>query len=117
MSGYREHHFDPNAYQQQGRPMRPFNWVQWTGVAIGCIGMVLTTLQVAGQLGWIPRWLDNSPVFTLLLLGVVLVNARREPSTLAGPEQRARNRRALLITTAVLAAIFGGVLIIQFLGA
>ena len=24
MTGYREHSFDPNAYEQPGRPMRPF---------------------------------------------------------------------------------------------
>ena len=26
MSGYREHSFDPNAYEQPGRPLKPYNW-------------------------------------------------------------------------------------------
>ena len=118
MSGYRQHSFDPNAYEQAGRPQRPFNWVQWTGVALGGIGLVLTTLQVAGQLGWIPRWVDGSPpLFILLLLGVVLVNSRREPAALAGSEQLEKNRKVLLITAAICAAVLGAALVIEYQGA
>jgi hypothetical protein len=118
MSGYRQHNYDPNAYEQPGKPMTPYNWVQWTGIAIGCIGLVLTVLQVAGQLGWIPQWLgDTPPVFVLLLLGVILVNSRREPPTEAGSEQLAKNRRLLLITFAVCAVILGAAALIEFQGA
>lgn len=118
MSGYRQSSFDPNAYEQQGGPLRPFNWVQWTGFAIGCLGLVLTALQVAGQLGWIPQWLDGSPpLFPLLLIGVVLVNSRREPGVQVGSEQLAKNRRILLIATVILAAILGAAAVIQFSGA
>ena len=118
MAGYREHSFDPNAYEQPGRPLKPYNWVQWTGIALGSVGLVLTTLQVAGQLGWMPQWLgDSPPVFVLLLLGVVLVNSRREPSTLVGSEQLAKNRRLLIIFTAVIVAVLGAATVIQFIGA
>ena len=114
MSGYRQHSFDPNAYEQPGRPLRPFNWVQWAGVAIGGVGLVLTTLQVAGQLGWIPQWLDDSPpLFVLLLLGVVLVNSRREPGNLVTEEQQARNKRLLIITAIICAAVLGAAAILQ----
>jgi hypothetical protein len=117
--GYRQHGFDPNAYKQPGPPQRPFNWVQWTGVAVGFVGLVLTTMQVAGQLGWIPQWVDDpSPAFFMLLvIGMTLVNSRREPSGLAGSEQLAKNRRLLLITVAICAAILGAALVIEFQGA
>ena len=117
--GYREHSYDPTVYEQPGAPLRPYNWVQWTGVAIGSAGAVLITLDVLGQLGWIPQWIDDpSPAFFMLLvIGMVLVNSRREPSTQAGPEQLAKNKRTLLITVAVCAAVLGAALVIQFSGA
>ena len=118
MSGYRQHDYDPNAYEQAGAPMRPFNWVQWTGIAIGAVGFVLTVVHLLGSLGWIRQWFDGSPpFFVLMLLGLVLVNSRREPGTLAGSEQLAKNRRVLLITVAVCAAILGAALVIDRLGA
>ena len=51
MSGYREHSFDPNAYEQPGRPLQPYNWVQWTGVAIGVLGLAIIALGLLGRLG------------------------------------------------------------------
>ena len=114
MSGYRQHGYDPNAYEVAGGPMRPFNWVQWTGVAIGVVGLVLTVLQVAGQLGWVRQWWDGSPpVFVLLLLGVVLVNSRREPATNVDSEQLRKNRKVLLITIIGCAIIFAAAAILQ----
>jgi drug/metabolite transporter (DMT)-like permease len=116
--GYREHSYDPNVYEQQGAPLRPFNWVQWTGVAIGVLGLILTTINVLGQLGWIHPWFNGSqPFFVLLLLGLVLVNSRRDPSTTVGSEQLARNRKVLALTVAILAAILGAAAVIQFSGA
>ena len=118
MSGYREHSFDPNAYEQPGKPLRPYNWVQWAGIAIGGLGVLLTAVHLASKAGWIPQWLDDSPpAFLLLLVGLVLVNSRREPSTLAGSEQLEKNRKLLLITVAICAAILGIALVIEFGGA
>ena len=119
MSSYRQSSYDPDAYEQPGRPLKPYNWVQWSGVALGIVGAVLITLDVLGRLGWIPQWIDDpSPgSFTLLILGTVLVNSRREPDTLITEEQRARNKRTLLITAAICAVILGGALVIEFAGA
>ena len=119
MTGYREHSFDPNAYEQPGPPLKPYNWVQWTGVAIATVGAALITLHLLGRTGLIPQWIDDpSPApFMLLVIGTLFVNSRRAPGTLVGSEQLAKNRRVLLITVAICAAILGTALVIEFSGA
>jgi hypothetical protein len=119
MSGYREHSFDPNAYEHPGPPLKPYNWVQWTGVAIGSVGGALITLYLLGRIGLVPRWIDDpSPApFMLLVIGMFLVNSRRAPPTQVSSEQLAKNRRVLLITVAVCAVILGAAALIEFLGA
>ena len=116
---YRQHSFDPDAYEQAGPPIRPFNWVQWTGVALGGFGLILSTLDIGGELGWIPQWIDDpSPwSFILLLAGAALINSRRGPSALVDQAQRERNRRLLLITAAICAAVLGVAAIIELQGA
>ena len=84
MAGYRDTAgYDPYVYDRPGRPMRPFNWVQWIGVGIGCVGAALVTLDVLGRLGWIPQLIGELPPSTVMLLviGVSLVSSRREPAT------------------------------------
>ena len=116
MSGYRQSSFDPEAYDQPGRPLRPFNWVQWTGVALEVVGLGLFLLYIAGMLGWIaPIVGDSSAGFIPLLVGVALVNSRREPSSLVTSEQLEKNKRMLVITIIVLVAIFGVVALINSL--
>ena len=119
MTGYREHSFDPNAFEQPGPPLKPYNWVQWAGVAIGTVGAILVTLDVLARIGWTPRWIgDASPApFILLIVGTVLVNSRREPGVEVGSEQLAKNRRTLIVTAAICAAVLGAALIIEFSGA
>ena len=119
MSGYRAHGFDPNDYELPGKPLKPYNWVQWTGVAIVSAGLVATALDVAGRLGWIPLWIDgpSSTTFVPLLIGVALINSRREPGTPVTGEQRARNRKTLIVTAAICAAVLGAVTVIEFSGA
>ena len=118
MTGYREHSFDPNAYEQPGPPLKPYNWVQWTGVAIGTVGAILVTLDVLARIGWAPRWIDPSPApFMLLIIGTLFVNSRRAPGTQVGSEQLAKNRRVLLITVAICAAIIGAAVVIELSGA
>ena len=115
MTGYREHSFDPNAFEQPGPPLKPYNWVQWTGVAIGCVGAALITLNLLGRTGLIPQWVDSSPApFMLLVVGMLLVNSRRAPGVQVGSEQLAKNRRTLLITVAICAVIIGAALVIEF---
>ena len=118
MSGYRQSSFDPNAYEQPGAPLRPFNRVQWTGVGLATVGAVADLVYFAGRFGWIePLMSSSTPAFALLLFGVVLINSRRGPSHLVTAEQQARNKRTLVITLAILTAIFGAVLAIEFSGA
>jgi hypothetical protein len=119
VTGYREHSFDPNAYEQPGPPLKPYNWVQWTGVAIATVGAALITLHLLGRAGWIPQWIDDpSPApFMLLVIGTLFVNSRRAPGTLVGSEQLAKNRRVLLITVAICSAVLGAALVIEFSGA
>ena len=119
MSGYRQSSFDPEAYQTMGKPLRPFNWVQWTGVAVQTVGIALMLVDFAEMVGWLPQWADMPPfaAIMLLIIGVSLINSRREPSVDVTPEQRAANRRLLLITIAICAAILGLAAAIDFLGA
>ena len=119
MSGYRQSGFDPDAFEQAGAPLRPFNWVQWSGVALGTAGAVISTLHLAGLLGWIPAWVEDSSPWSLILIivGVVLVNSRRQPPTAAGAEKLEKNRRVLLITALIVVAILGVAALIDSLGA
>jgi len=119
MSGYRVHSFDPNAYEQPGPPLKPYNWVQWTGIGIGCVGAALIAIELLGRFGVIPRWVDDFSAmpFMLLVIGMTLVNSRRAPGTEIGPEQRAKTKRTLLVTAAICAVILGAVVAIEFSGA
>ena len=115
MSGYREHSFNPNAYEQPGPPLRPFNWVQWTGVVFEVIGVAALLAYAAGRIGWTPEWIEHPGAMIMLgAVGAMLINSRRQPGTQVGSEQLERNRKVLLITVAILAAIFGAVLVIEF---
>ena len=118
MSSYRQHSFDPNAYEEIGAPMRPFNWVQWTGVGIGVLGIALYAVYFAGRLGWTKELLD-SPMFgfPFLILGVTLVNSRRHPAHDIAPELAAARKRWLIIIVALCFAIFGAAIAIEFTGA
>ena len=59
MSGYRQSSYDLEAYEQLGRPLTPYNWVQWTGVALGTLGVGLFLLYYAGRLGLTAEIVDN----------------------------------------------------------
>jgi hypothetical protein len=114
MSGYREHNFDPYAYEQPGRPLRPFNWVQWTGVVFEGLGLGLFLAHLAGQIGWIAPFFGTGFGFAAMIVGFALINSRREPASQVGSEQLAKNRRVLLITTLVCALLLGAALVIEF---
>ena len=118
MTGYRQTGFDPNAYEQPGPPLRPYNWVQWLGVASAVAGLALYLAHFAGWLGWIrPVVEGTTAALALTIVGVVLINSRRGPSRLVGSEQLAQNRRTLILTAAICAAILGAALVIKFSGA
>ena len=119
MSSYRDPIYDPNAWEQPGRPMRPFNWVQWLGVAFVAVATVAYFYAAGAAFGWVPK-LRFQPMMAglpLLLIGLALVNSRREPGTMVDSEQLAKNRRVLAITILVCAAILGAALVIEILGA
>ena len=118
MSGYRQSNFDPDAYQHPGAPLRPYNWVQWAGVAMGVIGLGLFLVHLAGKMGWIAPPVGYSAAGLVpLLAGSALINSRRSPSTLVTAEQRARNTRTLVITVALCAIVLGVAALIEFSGA
>lgn len=117
MKGYRQSSFDPSAYEQPGPPLRPFNWVQWAGVAIEVVGVAGWLLWLAGAMGLTPEWIRSPLIFILLgTSGGFLINSRRGPATEVGREALARQRTWLIITGFSLAAI-AAALVILFKGA
>ena len=119
MAGYRDtSNYDPYAYEQPGRPIRPYNWVQWTGVALIGASIAALLAYFAGRAGWIAPVIKQVQVSTALaIIGSLLVNSRREPGTPAGSEQLRRNRKVLLITILVCAIVIGAAVVIEFQGA
>ena len=114
MSSYREHSFDPNAWEPQGPPARPYNKVQWIGAAFGGLAVVAFLVDVAGQLGWVPHYFGEDSTWIVVLCGcmaVLLVNSRRAP---APPEYRERFRRRgrILAAVTIAAAILGAAVVI-----
>jgi hypothetical protein len=117
--GYRDtSNYEPYGTMNQGRPLRPFNWVQWAGVGFAIFGIAVDLLYFTGRLGWTPAWMD-SPALAMpfLLLGILLVNSRREAVPDLAPELAAQRKRLLLITTIILAVVLGAATVIQFSGA
>ena len=120
MSGYRgRQSFDPSAGGDYGRPLRPFNWVQWTGVAMIALGTISALAFLLGEVGVLPKFLPRSPqpFATLPLIGMLLVNSRREPGPVPEDEQHRRNRRAALVTVAVVVPIVIAAAAVTLLGA
>ena len=118
MAGYRQHSFDPNAYDAPGPLIRPFNWAQWTGVGFVVIGFALVTLYLLAKMGVGPAWAGKPSIapFMLMMIGTTIVNSRRHPGAPIDDEQRARNRKLLLITVLVCAIILGTVAAIELGG-
>jgi hypothetical protein len=114
---YRQSNFDPNAYEEPGPVVRPFNWVQWTGVALGSFGVAIFAYYLLGKAGWVPPIDSPMPGAVLPLLGVSLINWRREPSYDPAPELAAARRRWLIVIVAICAVILGAALVIEFTGA
>jgi hypothetical protein len=100
MSGYRDRSsFDPYAGGDTGPPMRPYNWVQWTGVAFVVGGAALSVFYLLGQFGVVPKILRNVlPASTMVLLGVTLINSRRQPHQQLSEETK--RQRMLIIAVA-----------------
>ena len=96
---YKQSSYEPNHWEPQGPPVRPFNWVQWAGVGLLVFGLIGMLAEFAARVGWI-SFLDGDfvPFVSFMPLGAVLMNSRRQPIS---PEQCARQRRRALIVAAV----------------
>ena len=120
MAGYRDtSSFDPYAYPRYGKPLRPYNWVQWTGVAFAMLGIAGYLVYAADRLGWLSLgWRNPGPLVALPLIGVSLINSRREEVYDPAPELAAARKRWLLIILAVCFVVFGAAIAISsFTGA
>jgi hypothetical protein len=115
MSGYRDSsNYDPYASPRYGRPLRPYNWVQWTGVAFVLVGIAIDLSYFAGRLGWIPR--DVTPLVALLpiMSGAILVNSRREIVVDPAPELAAERKRALIVVSLLCIFVFAVAIALAF---
>ena len=115
MSSYRESSYDPNTYEKQGAPVRPYNWVQWCGVASGCVGTAIFLAYLAGRAGWIPRPLGSPmPGVGFLMIGSVLINSRRQPT---GQTIQTSRRTLVAVALGLAAVAIGLAALIYFQGA
>jgi hypothetical protein len=116
VSGYRDRSgFDPMAGGSYGPPLRPYNWVQWTGIAFMGIGILAVGAYILGRTGLLPnRFDDVFPGIMLLGIGSMLINSRRQDVPLT-PEARRRN--AIIIALALAVSIAVAALVIYFKGA
>lgn len=106
MSGYRDKSgFDPMAGGSYGPPLRPYNWVQWTGVACGIVGIAIDLVYLGGQAGLTRKLLDSPSLGVALpFFGVMLVNSRRQEVPLS-PDAKRRNTVIILVALAVCLAV------------
>ena len=117
--GYRDtSNYDPYGTMSQGRPLRPFNGTQWAGVAFAVFGILGYVAYAAERLRWIAIGLDSpAPFISLPLIGVALINSRREEVQDPAPELAQARKRWLLITLAICAVLLAAAAIIEFKGA
>jgi len=97
MSGYRDtSNFDPYAGSTYGRPLRPFNWVQWAGVGFIAAGILVLVAALADQFKVIDLGAkDLIPMSTsLCVIGSLFVGSRREQ--ISAEDSAERRRRALI---------------------
>ena len=117
MSGYREHSYDPTATPRYGRPLRPYNWVQWTGVGLMVVGLAIDITYFAGRLGWLAKATVPLVALAPIMAGSVLINSRREVLADPAPELAAARRRWLIIVTILCIAILGAAVVLDLTGA
>ena len=115
MAGYRQHSYDPNAGGEYGPPLRPFNWVQWLGVASFGVGLAIMLAYAGGKLGLLPKLLDSpTPGTAFVLISMPLINWRRQTVPLSPETIR---RRSLIILAALAICALAAALVIYFKGA
>jgi hypothetical protein len=116
VSGYRDRTaFDPSAGGGHGRPLRPYNWVQWLGVASLFVGAAVSLAYIGGSLGLVPKLLDSPMLGTaFVVMALPLINSRRQDVPLS-PETR--RQRTIIIAAAFAVCIAVAALVIVFKGA
>lgn len=109
MSGYRDRsNYDPYASPRYGRPLRPYNWVQWTGVGLVLVGLALDALYFANRFGWSKlAFVTPTLALPVIFLGISLVNSRRQEVYDPAPDLAAARRKWLLIVTLTCVVIIG----------
>jgi hypothetical protein len=115
MAGYRDtSSYEPFPRESAERPVWPFNWVQWTGVVLAAIGLGIDLVYFAGRFGWINSSMAT-PTYAIgpLILGVTLVNSRRQSDTDLAPELAAARKRWLIMIAVTSAAILGAATLID----
>jgi hypothetical protein len=119
MSGYRDtSNYEPYAGPRYGKPLRPYNWVQWSGVALGLFGVAGYLAYAADRLGWLSLgWREPGALVALPLIGVALINSRRETIPDLAPELAAARRRWLVIVVTICAAVLGVAAVLALRGA
>jgi hypothetical protein len=98
--------------------MRPFNWVQWTGVALFAVAMAMALVRWAGRFGWIEPHADETSLSGALnVMGLILIMSRREPVPDDAPGLSPARRGWLVVLFALAVALAGTAIFLQFLGA
>ena len=114
MSGYRDSSsYDPMAGPRYGRPLRPYNMVQWTGIGLIIVGLAIDVAYFSGRLGWLSKGLTPLVALPPIITGGVLVNSRREEITDPAPELAPARRRSLIIVGVGCIIILGAALILE----
>lgn len=111
---YRQNHYDPFAASIPGCPLRPFNWVQWLGVGSETLAILWLLLHAAQKFGWLTlTWeVEVQPATLFALLGMPMINSRREADTPIEDEEQRRLNRKWLLWTAALTGLVAAILLI-----
>jgi alkylated DNA repair dioxygenase AlkB len=110
MAGYREHSFDPGHWEPMGPPLKPYNWVQWTGVGFALLGAAICLYFLLGRAGLVPPIDSPMPGALLPLIGVSLINSRRAEipeEKRAEYREKQRRRTYIALSAAAAAAVIG----------
>jgi hypothetical protein len=114
MTGYRDSNYEPYGATNTGRPMRPFNWVQWTGVALMVLSLCAYGYAFAGAEGWVPKLRVQPTIvgLTSLIIGINLINSRRREAIDIAPELAAERKRALIVVSLLCIFVFAAAITI-----